>query len=198
MAFPPRDRRTAPAAHRRDSRGGSGGAAPVPTIGPARRTRKVAAERLSAGQPQLSLAGGSPSTPASVVAVSGGAELISLSSERRELLCSVIGLAVKLGLVAVAGVSLFRLAGAYQQRMERQGEISAVLELQSARLHKARQRFDQLFMTEGEQRLIREQSQWIAPNRMRVVWQEQSSSANVATAGLPSGTGATSSATPRP
>jgi hypothetical protein len=26
-------------------------------------------------------------------------------------------------------------------------------------------------MVEGEQRLIREQNQWIAPNRLRVVWQ---------------------------
>jgi hypothetical protein len=98
-------------------------------------------------------------------------QMLSLSAERRELLCSLIGLAVKLGLVALTGVSLFRLAGAYQQRMESQGEISAVLELENAKLTKARERFDALFMVEGEQRLIREQSQWIAPNRLRVIWQ---------------------------
>jgi len=86
------------------------------------------------------------------------------------MLCSLIGLTVKLGLVVVGAVSLCRLATAYQQRMERQGEISAVLELQTAKLAKARERFDLLFMEEGEQRLIREQSQWIAPNRMRIVW----------------------------
>jgi len=99
-------------------------------------------------------------------------QLLSLSSERQELLCSVIGLMVKLGLVAVASLSLLRLAGAYQQRMDRQGEISAVLELEHAKLVKARERFDQLFMVDGEQSLIREQSQWIAPNRLRVVWQQ--------------------------
>jgi len=97
--------------------------------------------------------------------------LLAITQERRELVCSVIGLMVKLGLVAVAGVSLVRLAGAYQQRMERNGEIVAVLELEQARLARARERFDQLFMVAGEQRLIREQSQWIAPNRLRVVWQ---------------------------
>ena len=86
------------------------------------------------------------------------------------MLCSVIGLAVKLGLVVLAGVSLVRLASAYQERMERQGELSAVLDLEQAKLSKARERFDQLFMVEGEQRLIREQNQWIAPNRLRVVW----------------------------
>jgi hypothetical protein len=100
--------------------------------------------------------------------------LLAISQERRELVCSVIGLLVKLGLVAVAGVSLVRLAGAYQQRMDRNGEIVAVLELEKARLARARERFDQLFMVAGEQRLIREQSQWIAPNRLRVVWQTPS------------------------
>lgn len=91
--------------------------------------------------------------------------------DQRELVCSVIGLTVKLGLVIVAGVSLARLASAYQERMERQGELAAVLDLENAKLAKARERFDHLFMVEGEQRLIREQSQWIAPNRLRVVWQ---------------------------
>jgi len=108
----------------------------------------------------------------SVAVFSGDGQLLSLTNERQELLCSVIGLLVKLGLGAVASVSLLRLAGAYQQRMERQGEISAVLELEMAQMAKARQRFDQLFNVEGEQRLIREQSQWIAPNRLRVVWQQ--------------------------
>ncbi|MFN9645684.1 MAG: hypothetical protein ACK6BG_11335 [Cyanobacteriota bacterium] len=105
------------------------------------------------------------------MAVSTGAEIVSLNEERRELVCSVIGLSVKLGLVVMAGVSLCRLAGAYQARMERQAELSAVLEIEQAQLAKARDRFDQLFMVAGEQKLIREQSQWIAPNRLRVVWQ---------------------------
>jgi hypothetical protein len=99
-----------------------------------------------------------------VKVVSGGetAALHGLSLERQELLCSLIALAVKLGLA--------RLTSAYQERMERQGELAAVLELEQTKLLKARERFDQLFMLEGEQRLIREQSQWIAPNRLRVVW----------------------------
>jgi len=99
------------------------------------------------------------------------AHAIALSNDRQELLCSVIGLLVKFGLVAVASVSLYRLAGAYQERMERHGEIAAVIELETAKLNKARQRLDKLFGVEGEWTLIREQSQWIQPNRMRVVWQ---------------------------
>lgn len=87
------------------------------------------------------------------------------------MFCSLIGLTIKLGLVAVTSVSLVRIAGAYQQRMDSNGEIVAVLELEKARLQRARERFDALFMAEGEQRLIREQSQWIAPNRLRVIWQ---------------------------
>ncbi len=113
--------------------------------------------------------------------------MLSLSSERQELLCSCIGLVVKLGLVAVTAISLVRLAGAYQQRMESQGEISAVLELENAKLNSARERFDDLFMVEGEQRLIREQSQWIAPNRLRVVWQSSAPFPTVETADAHSG-----------
>jgi hypothetical protein len=114
-----------------------------------------------------------PPSQANRLVVSSGAEAVSLKEERRELVCSMIGLSVKLGLVVMAGVSLCRLAGAYQARMERQGELAAVLEIEQAQLAKARNRFDQLFMVAGEQKLIREQSQWIALNRLRVVWQSK-------------------------
>ena len=98
---------------------------------------------------------------------------LSLSSESQKLVCSVLGLTLKLSLVVVTGVSLMRLAVAYQERMERQGELKAVLDLETGKLTKARDRFDQLFAVGGEQGLIREQNQWIAPNRLRVVWQPQ-------------------------
>lgn len=132
--------------------------------GPANRGRNRARGNAPVSRPPRT-------TPSPRVAVSTGAEIVSLNEERRELVCSVIGLSVKLGLVVMAGVSLCRLAGAYQARMERQAELSAVLEIEQAQLAKARDRFDQLFMVAGEQKLIREQSQWIAPNRLRVVWQ---------------------------
>lgn len=95
---------------------------------------------------------------------------IRLSTPTQELVCSSIGLTLKLGLGVVALVSLVRLGGAYRERLDRYGEISAVLSIQQAKLNKARDRFDQLFATGGEQRLIQEQDQWIAPNRMRVMW----------------------------
>jgi hypothetical protein len=100
----------------------------------------------------------------------------SLSSERRELVCSLIGLTVKLGLVAVAGTSVVRLATAYRERMDRQGELTAVLQLEEIKLARSRERFDGLFTVDGEQRLIREQNQWIAPDRLRVVWQQPAAS----------------------
>jgi len=78
---------------------------------------------------------------------------------------------VKLGLVMVTGVSLVRVASAYQARMDRQGELAAVLQIENVQLTKAQQRFDRLFLISGEKTLAREQSQWIAPNRLRVVWQ---------------------------
>ena len=93
-----------------------------------------------------------------------------LSSQHRETLCSGLGLGLKVAVAFVAGVSLVRLAGAYQERMEHHAELRAVLTVQSAKLEKARTRFDQLFAIGGEQTLIRQQGQWIAPNRLRVVW----------------------------
>jgi hypothetical protein len=156
------------------------------------------AETSRSGRPFASWGDRSPAIPPVSGGIAADAQILNLSSERRELLCSMLGLGLKLGLVAVAGISLVRLATAYQQRMERQGEINAVLELQSGRLAKARERFDNLFMVEGEQRLIREQSQWIAPNRLRVVWQNQSSSQAVQTASVPSSGGQPAAATPRP
>ena len=46
-------------------------------------------------------------------------------------------------------------------------------------------------MTEGEQRLIREQSQWIAPDRLRIVWQSKGKPfPTVETAAVESGNGA--------
>ena len=92
------------------------------------------------------------------------------STPAQEKLCSGIGLTLKVGLGLVAVVSLVRLGGAYRERLDRYGEITAVLNIQQAKLNKAQQRFDNLFTTGGEQRLIQEQDQWIAPNRMRVVW----------------------------
>jgi hypothetical protein len=94
-----------------------------------------------------------------------------LSNERRELLCSVIGLTVKIGVSCVALVSLCRISGTYQERLDRNGELSAILDIENAKLNKAQERFDSLFATDGEQRLIREQDQWISPNRLRVVWE---------------------------
>ncbi|MEB3265892.1 MAG: hypothetical protein VKN13_04685 [Cyanobacteriota bacterium] len=113
----------------------------------------------------------SPVRPPSLSASERG-ERLSLAGEQRELTCSLIGLGVKVCLALVVGVSLCRVAVAYQERMERQGELAAVLDIEQAKLNRARERFDQLFTLGGEQRLVREQQQWIAPNRLRVVWRE--------------------------
>jgi len=121
-------------------------------------------------QRSLAVASAVAPVPARQAVFAADGRLIGVSSERQELLCSLIGLLVKLSLVGVVAISLMRLAVAYQERMERQGELSAVLNLEEGKLAKARDRFDRLFVVDGEQRLIREQNQWIAPNRLRVVW----------------------------
>ncbi|MEB3308103.1 MAG: hypothetical protein VKK98_08145 [Cyanobacteriota bacterium] len=108
--------------------------------------------------------------------ISGLAPAADLSQERRELICSGIGLTVKLSIALLAGVSLVQLARAYQERMDRHGELTAVLELEQSKLRRSRDRFDRLFRVDGEQTLLREQNQWIAPDRLRVVWHGEASS----------------------
>lgn len=98
------------------------------------------------------------------------AATIQRQTDRRELHCSLIALGVKLGLVFLGCVSILRLSGAYQERLERHGEIDAVVTVETVKLQTLQQRFDRLFSIGGEKRLLSEQDQWIAPNRLRVIW----------------------------
>ena len=102
-------------------------------------------------------------------AASCAAEILR-QTDRRELQCSLLALAVKAGLIILGAVSLIRLSGAYQERLARHGELAAVVEVESAKLNTLQQRFDRVFSIGGEKRLMGEQDQWIAPNRLRIIW----------------------------
>jgi len=95
---------------------------------------------------------------------------LQLETERRELLCSTLALAVKFGLIGLGAVSLVKLSMAYQQRLDRHSELAAVVDVESAKLHQLQHRFDRLFTLGGDERLMDEQDQWIEPNRLRVIW----------------------------
>ncbi len=133
-----------------------------------------AVQRQSGTRRQRSGTSGQAPHPQTVVVAGGrGTRRSGLaSSERQEVLFSMIGLSIKLGSALLACLSLVHLSGAYQQRLDQHGELRAILDIEQAKLRKAQERFDQLFVTDGEQRLIREQDQWIAPNRLRIVWNE--------------------------
>ena len=128
-------------------------------------------QRRSAHRSRATAQRSAPAQPVSTLPSLPGPGLRP-STPGQELICSGIGLTLKVGLGLVAVVSLVRLGGAYRERLDRYGEITAVLDIQQAKLNKAQQRFDNLFTTGGEQRLIQEQDQWIAPNRLRVVWKQ--------------------------
>ncbi len=98
------------------------------------------------------------------------AAAIQQQTDQQELQCSLLALAAKAGLVLLGAVSLIRLSVAYQERMDRHSEIAAVVSIESTKLETLQQRFDRLFSIGGEKRLISEQDQWIAPNRLRVIW----------------------------
>ena len=98
------------------------------------------------------------------------AAAIQRQTDQQELQCSLLALAAKAALVILGCGSLIRLSVAYQERMDRHSEISAVVSIETAKLDTLQQRFDRLFSIGGEKRLISEQDQWIGPNRKRIVW----------------------------
>ena len=89
---------------------------------------------------------------------------------RRELLYSYVGLILKFGLFVVLATSLVNLGLASHQRLNRNLELSYLLEKESKKLHKLRLRFDEMFINGGEQGFFKEQDQWITPNSVRVIW----------------------------
>ena len=98
------------------------------------------------------------------------AALLQRQNDRREKFCSSLALSVKLGLMLLGVVSLIRLSMAYQERLERHGEMAAVVDVETSKLENLQRRFDAFFTLGGDDRLMDEQDQWIAPNRLRVIW----------------------------
>ena len=89
---------------------------------------------------------------------------------RRDLLYGYGALILKLGLLIVFSTSLVNLGLASHQRLNRNLELSYLLEKESKKLHMLRRRFDKLFVMGGEESFLKEQDQWIAPNSVRVIW----------------------------
>ncbi len=98
------------------------------------------------------------------------ASSLQLREHKRDVLYSFIALLIKVGLLAIGSVSIVKLGFASHQRVARHAEISSVLNLETSKLVKLQQRFDHLFTIGGDRRLMHEQEQWIAPNRVRVIW----------------------------
>ena len=89
---------------------------------------------------------------------------------KRELFYSYGALILKFGLLIVFLSSLVNLGLASHQRVNRNIELSYLLEKESKKLNSLRQRFDEMFANGGEQTFLKEQDQWIAPNSVRVIW----------------------------
>ena len=98
------------------------------------------------------------------------ASLIQLQQEDRELLYSLIAFAMKIGLLSIGIASLFKLGIASNQIIHRHIELSSVLNSEKIKFEKLHLRFDRIFTIGGQDRLMDEQVQWIAPNSIRVIW----------------------------
>ena len=89
---------------------------------------------------------------------------------RREIFYSYGALTLKFGLLIVFSSSLVNLGLASHQRLNRNIELSYLLEKESKKHHSLRRRFDEIFADGGELTFFKEQDQWIAPNSVRVIW----------------------------
>ena len=116
-----------------------------------------------------SIPSSSPPAPPVINDAATRAASIQKELDRQELRCSLIALAAKSGLIILGCVSVARMSVAYQERLERHSELAAVVSVESAKLESLQSKFDRLFTVGGEKRLISEQDQWIAPNRVRVI-----------------------------
>ena len=72
---------------------------------------------------------------------------------RRELLYSYVALIFKFGLLVVFATSLVNLGLASHQRVNRNLELSYLIDKESKKLHKLRLRFDEMF-TNGENKVF--------------------------------------------
>ena len=98
------------------------------------------------------------------------AATIQLQEQRRELIYSFIALAMKLGLLLIGTTSLVKLGISSHQRIGRYTELSSVLDVESIKLIRLQERFDRFFTIGGDRRLMDENDQWIAPDRIRIIW----------------------------
>ena len=62
------------------------------------------------------------------------ASSLQLQEQRREVICSFLALAMKLGFVALSAGSLVKVCIAYHQRLDRHGELASILNVESAKL----------------------------------------------------------------
>jgi len=95
---------------------------------------------------------------------------LQLQEQQRELIYSVIALVMKIGLLLIGTTSLVKVGIASHQRLGSYNELSSVLDVESVKLVALQERFDRFFTIGGEKRLMDENDQWIAPNRIRVIW----------------------------
>lgn len=95
-----------------------------------------------------------------------------MSQQRDELVCGLVSIAIKCGVVMVAIISCAKLAASFQHRQLLYRELQAENRLQQDRLATARGFFHKMFQVGSWERIDEHADQWIAPNRRRVIWKQ--------------------------
>ena len=98
------------------------------------------------------------------------ATLAIIQADRpEELHCNLMALAVKLGLVLLGCVSIVRLSGAYQRRLDRHSEIDAVVTVGRPSCNRFNSGSTGCSASAAKN-VCSESRKWIAPNRVRIIW----------------------------
>ena len=98
------------------------------------------------------------------------ASMIQLQADQRELIYSSFAFLMKIGLLSLGIASLLKMGSASHQLVKRHIELSSVLQFEKNKSEQLNLRFDRLFTIGGDTRLMEEQTQWITPNSIRVIW----------------------------
>ena len=95
---------------------------------------------------------------------------IQLQEEKRDFTYSLIALTMKAGIIFIGITTLLKLGVSSHTRISRYSELSSVLNVETYKLSTLKTRFDKFFTLGGDRRLMNEQEQWIAPDRIRIIW----------------------------
>ena len=92
------------------------------------------------------------------------------NQQKKEIFISLVTLIIKMSFFLLATISLIKLGYSSKVRLTRLKEIQESFSFEKSRFKVLTSRFDDLFTSEGEQRVMKDQDQIISRDIIRVIW----------------------------